>query len=990
MDRLFGLARASGAVGVAVVSMVLGGSPAKVLAQEPPGETQQERPRFEDKVEVTGSLIPRPTLEALSPVAVLEPDEIARSGVTRLEDLLQTLPQVYNGQNSTINNGATGTATVDLRHLGEVRTLVLVNGRRLPTGDAWSIVPDLNFIPAGLVKRIDVLTGGASSVYGADAVAGVVNFVLDTELEGFKGGVEYGAYQHDNRNRVAQEMNAAAGYAYPTGNIWDGDVASAYAALGGKLAGGRGHATVYLDYRHIDGITKDQRDYTACATNLSPLGLMCGGAAATPAGLFTVYDRFFTTNTARDYVLDLSTDQMRPATPYDVYNYAPFNYMQRPDERWLAGGFISYEFNPHVEGYAEVMFMDDFTEVQLEPSGDLGSTYLLNCDNPMLSEQQRELFCTELGFSDDEYAHVVVNRRSVETGPLHDAVRHTAWRLLGGARGQIDKVWTYDVYGLHADVQITESLHNEVSVSRMADALDVVGDPGDPNTWRCRSGNPTCVPWNIFSAGGVTRAAADFIRTTANSQSSTRTEILDGRLNGDLEGYGVKLPGASEGIQVAVGALYRREVLTFDPDEVYRSGDAAAVGTAVLPVNGAYSVKELYLEGRVPVLQERAGARDLTLELGYRYSDYTLAGSHPTYKAQLSWTPVSGLKLRGSLARAVRAPNVVELFAPEARGFGGYDPCQTNPKTGVPMATLEQCMRTGVTAEQYGHILPNPWQYGASMGVFAGNPRLAPETGDTRTFGVVITPPGAPGLTAAVDYYDTRMEDTIGAPDGIYILLTCLRTGDPGVCDRIHRDATGSLWLTPDGYIVQTNENIGELRSRGVDVNASYLLPVGKAGYVNLNVIGTYLLEDSLTTAWLAYDCVGYFAGMCGEPDARWRHRASLSWETGFDAVLSLTWRMIGPSTFSAASPDPDLAVPDPAQWAKAMGSDRLDTYHVFDLSATYDVSDQVQLTLGVNNVLDKEPPMAAGIGFNAYGTGFHGSYDPYGRFIHASLRFNF
>jgi iron complex outermembrane receptor protein len=979
---------------VGVLSVLFAAS-AVAQEQQPAQATQKEQPipreqrEVREEVAVTGSLIPRPTLEALSPVTVLEPENIAYTGVTRLEDLLQTLPQVFNAQNSTWSNYATGTATVDLRYLGEIRTLVLINGRRMPTGDVHSTVPDINFIPAGLVKRIDVLTGGASSVYGADAVAGVVNFVLDTEFEGLKGGIEYGGYQHDNRNELMREINAAKGFNYPTGSVWDGDIVSANAAFGGKFGNGKGHASVYLDYRHIDAITKDQRDYTACTIGTSLAGPVCSGSPTTPAGRFMVFDPDFTDYA--DYVLDLSKgDQLRPRTRNDVYNYGPLNYMQRPDRRWLAGGFVNYALNPHVEGYAEVMLMDDYTEAQVAPSADFANTSLLNCDNPMLSEQEHELLCTQFGYSDDEYANVVIQRRSLETGNRYDALRHTAWRLLAGVRGEINKVWSYDAYGLHAEVQVPESYHNDLSVGRMADALDVVGDRNDPSTWRCRSGNPGCVPWNIFTAGGVTQEAADYIRTAALTQSRTQTDILDGRLIGDLEEHGWKLPGAAEGIQVVVGALYRKEGLVIDPDEVARHADAAGQDVPLLPVDGAYSVTEVYIEGLVPIVQGSRGARDLSLELGYRYSKYNLAGTHSTYKAQLSYAPTGGLKLRGGVARATRAPNVVELFTPQMPGGSGYDPCQNDPDTGLPQATLEECMRTGLKPEQYGHLLDNPWSYGAANGIVGGNPRLSPETGDTRTFGAVLTPQGIPGLTAAVDYYDIKMEDTIGAYDGTDVMMACMRTGDPRFCGLIHRDATGSLWLTPDGYIDLINQNIGTRRSRGVDVDVSYLLPFGKAGFLSMNLIGTYLIESSLGNPIFGYDCAGYFGQQCGEPSSRWRHRARFSWETAFSTVFSLGWRFIGPAKNDDASPDPDLGDPSAiAEW-KASGDYELPAYNFFDVSVTCNMAKGIQLTVGVNNVLDKEPPLGPGLWAVDFGPGFFGTYDPWGRFVFASVRFMF
>ena len=964
-------------------------APQEAPQTEPPSEseTSPAPPTFEAEIAVTGTLIPRPDLEALSPVTVMEPAEIVAAGLTRLEDLLTTLPQVYPGQNSTISNGASGTATVDLRNLGTVRTLVLVNGRRLPTGDVQVTVPDLNFIPPALIRRIDILTGGASSVYGADAVAGVVNFVLETRLEGFRGGVGYGIYQHDNDNALAQRINAEAGYDVPTGSSWDGGVAYANAAYGAGFAGGRGHATVYLDYRRTDSITRDLRDYANCSALASANGPYCGGSITIPEGLFYAFAPNFSFGVP--YVLDQETNRLRlPNLPDDYYNYNSVNYMQRPDERWLGGAFAEYDFTPEVQGYLELMLMDDSTDAQIAPSADFGSTWRLNCDNPMLSEEQRALLCTRFGYSEDQYANVIIYRRSVETGNRIDSLQHTAWRLLAGLRGDLNENWSYDVYVLGTEVNIARSYENEVNVSRMTDALDVIGDPSDPSSWRCRSGNPGCVPWNIFQVGGVTREAADYIRTRAQSDSSTTTEMVDAKVVGDLETSGWKLPGAAEGVQIALGAAYRREGLTINPDEVFRQGDAAGFEGPLPVVDGDYSVEELYAEALVPILQFVRGAQDLALELGYRLSDYNLAGTHPTWKAQLSWMPVRGLRLRGGVARAVRAPNVIEIFTPQTAGVGGTDICANDPDTGQPQASFEECARTGVTQEQYGNILANPADlYNTVEG---GNTELEPETGDTATFGLVLDGPGVRGLSAALDYYDIRMEETIQAPGAAGIMNACARTGDPFICSLIHRDAAGSLWLTRDGYFLNIQQNVGARRSRGIDLNLGYLQPVGSASFLELSLVGTYLMERSIGAPSFEYDCAGYFGDQCRLPSPRWQHRAMLAWETGFDTVFNLRWRMIGPVTNDDLSPDSDLAFPAEVPDWEASGSAEIAAYNYLDLSASYNFSSSVQLTFGVNNLLDKEPPLVAGFPGNDLGVGIIGMYDPWGRFIHADLRFTF
>jgi outer membrane receptor protein involved in Fe transport len=959
-------------------------------AEQPAAEPGQEeaieqavQKSFEEEITVTGSLIPRPTLEAMSPVSVLEPEEITFTGAMRMEDLMTQLPQVFQSQNSTISNGATGTATVNLRNLGSVRTLVLINGRRMPQGDAFATAPDLNFIPAALVKRVDVLTGGASSVYGADAVAGVINFVLDTSFEGVRGTIGWNAYQHDNDNAMAQAMNAARGFPYPTGSTVDGEQYNVNVAVGGKFADGKGHGSVYIDYRNIDPLLKSERDYTNCAPSRGANGPVCGGSSTIPAGRFLVYDADW--NFVGDYVLDETTGNTLRPRAGDVYNYGPLNYMQRPDERYSAGGFANFEFNEHFEAYGEVMFMDNNSNAQIAESGNFGNTDQLNCDNPMLSAQQRNLLCTQAGFGPGDYSNTIILRRSVETGPRTSIMRHTSWRMVGGLKGDINDAWSYDLYALYAEVSSPQEYVGDLSVNNMIDALDVVGDPDDPSTWTCRSGNAGCAPWNIFSAGGVTQEAMDYIMLNMVLSSGTKTQLVNGTLFGDLEEWGLIFPSASEGIQLAVGAEYRKEWLYVHPDANWEAGNGSGQGGPTVRVDGEYSVQEGFVEALVPLVQDAPLFQDLSLELGYRYSDYSTAGGQPTYKALAAWAPSEALKFRFGFNRATRAPNVRELFTPQGLGLGGSDDPCAGPN---PAFSLEQCQRTGVTPAQYGQVLGNPAdQYNTLDG---GNPLLEPETADTLTAGIVWTPKSIEGLTATLDYYDIEITDTIGSLDADSIINTCLNTGDPFLCSLINRDIAGTLWLTQDAFTVTTNQNLGSLFAEGIDLTAGWLIGLGNAGFLNTSLLGTYTIANRYTDPLQDYDCVGYYGNICGVPTPEWRHRMRFSWETTFDMVFTLAWRYNGSVLIDAASPEDALANPGSLESWRINGGYENPAWNLFDLAWVWNFTENTQLVLGVNNILDKEPPLGAGLNDNDYGPGFYGFYDPYGRQLHAAINFNF
>jgi iron complex outermembrane recepter protein len=971
---------------VAVVGLLGFGATAMAQAQQQEQPATQEQ--FKEEVVVTGTLIPRPTLEAMSPVTTMDVEELTYRGMTRLEDLLTSLPMVFNAQNSTISNGASGTATIDLRYLGAVRTLVLVDGKRLPSGDVFSPSPDLNFIPAALVKRVDILTGGASSTYGADAVAGVVNFVLDKDFEGVRATVNGGGYEHDNNNDWVQAMNARKNFNAPSGQAWDGGQFNADVALGGKFADGKGHAWGYLDYRKTAGLLKDRRDYLNC----SVLGLTggppaCGGSSTIPDGRFYVYDADY--NSFGSYTLDRGGPGNTLRTynsSTDPYNYAIWNYMQRPDTKYSGGGSVTYEFNKHVQAYVDVMMMDDHSDAQIAPSADFGNTALLNCDNPMLSAQEYQTLCVQAGYGPHDMANIVIGKRNVEGGPRDASLDHTSFRLVGGFKGEIDKVWSYDIYGLEAQTKQVQNYLNDMNVTRLQDALIVDGDPNDPSTWACRSGNTGCVPWNVFKLGGVTQAALDYLQLPLVEVGTTKGESVNGNFTANLREYGIALPSATEGLKLALGGDYRKEFLIINPDLAFQQGWGSGQGGPTLPVNGFYDVKEFFAELLVPLVQGAKGAKDLSLSLGYRYSDYNINGSHPTYKAEASYTPIDDLKFRIGFNRAVRAPNVGELFTPQGIALlGSIDPCAGS----APSATQAQCALTGVSAAQYGHVLENPAQQ--YNGIQGGNANLNPETADTKTFGLVITPTALAGFTATFDYYNIKIKDVIGALNPDDIIKQCLATGNPALCSLIHRDVAGTLWLLQGaaaGYTLANNQNVGELRAEGIDTNLTYVLPAGNS-FFNFSLIGTYDMKSETNTGLYTYDCKGLYGNQCGDPTPTWRHLARFSWETG-KLVLSMGWRYVGAVKVDVSSDQSALYDAGATADFAAAGSAQIPAYNYIDLAVSWNITKGIQWTFGVNNIADKEPPLGAGFSPNDYGPGFHGTYDPYGRFVHSAINFTF
>ncbi|MBN7799019.1 TonB-dependent receptor domain-containing protein [Parahaliea mediterranea] len=952
------------------VSAALGMSAAAVL----PSVANAQEELLVEEVVVTGSRIQKTNLVTSSPVTQVDADEFKFQGTTRVEDLMKNLPQVYSNQNASQSNGATGTATLNLRNLGDERTLVLINGRRMPAGSPLQggVGADINQIPGALIKRVEVLTGGASATYGSDAVAGVVNFIMVDDFEGIKLDYQYSQYQHDNDNSRLQRIVGDAGFPFPDGSNTDGDIQDISLVLGGNFDNGRGNITAYASYREIDGVLQSERDYSACALNDDATG--CFGSGTSAEGTF------LTPGNGTYYV---DGDQFIPGS--QAYNYGPLNYYQRPDERYTAGAFGRYSINEHVEAYTELSFMDNQTNAQIAPSGSFFLDYNVSPDNPFLSDQQRDiLFGDPSLLNDNGTAPVTIGRRNVEGGPRNQDLRHTTFRGVFGARGDINDTWRYDVYGLYAEVSMENTYNNDLSNAKLANAVDAVIDP-ETGDITCRSvldgRDPNCVPWNPWQTGGVEPggAATEYLALPLFARGTTTQKVISGYVAGSLGDYGIQLPTADSGVEIILGAEYRKETLNFNPDEGFRLGLGAGQGGATNPVNGEYDVNEFFLEASVPLVEGKTLAEEVVLDLGYRYSDYSTDTTTDTYGISGSWAFNNSFKLRASYQRAVRAPNIQELFLPQ--GFNLFDmaqdPCTTSADGNPPTATLEQCMRSGITAETYNNY-PDSFagQYNYLQG---GNTELSPEEADTYSIGFIWSPEFIDGLTMSVDWYQIEIEQGIEDLEPEFILNQCL-AGDDAMCASVNRGPRGDLWIGSDvnssGHIVALQDNLAKEEVEGYDVIFDYSLEVGGLGTLMFNntmsIIETWDTQQASSAP--VDDCKGNWGGNCGYPTPDFRNNFRATWLTPWGITGSLAWRHIGDVT--------DLN-----------GNLDLDDTDYFDVSAVWDVLDNTSLRAGINNVLDEEPPIAgdaAGPSLNGNGNVFPGMYDALGRYMFLGVSVEF
>ena len=950
------------------IRLALGTSLAATMVVGPTALAAEEDDAAElERVQVTGSRLQRTDIETATPVYVLSNEEIKAAGYQRVEDILNSLPQVEAAQNAFISNGSTLTASVDLRGLGPARTLVLFNGRRLPPGGVYTSSPDINQIPAGMIERVEVLTGGGSSVYGADAVAGVINFILRKDFEGIEISANWSGYQHDNSNSYIQGLMDDAGYDYPTGSDIGGEATSLSVVLGGMFADGRGHATAYIDYRKVDAMLQGERDYSSCALNNA--GTACGGSSTAPDPNFDIYPINFTDPDTGELVPIYNDPNYTGAAnenlwgglnagglftdTVNIYNYAPVNYFQRPDERYALGAFAGYEINDNVRPYVEVNFFHDQTVAQIAESGTFyAEEYHVGLDNRnVFTQAQADQLAARFGLAPTDQVALYVGKRNVEGGGRQDRGNHTGYRFVLGADGNIGDNWSYDASYLYSATVATTAYVNDFYGPRVREALEIDGPCTDP-----------CVPYEVFTPGGVTEEAAAYVQGTGILSAENTMEVLNAYVTGDL---GFAFPTAVSPVAAVFGVERREESFNRVADEVFASALLLGQGGPTQSIQGSYDVNELFTELSLPIIEGAPMAEQLLLELGARYSDYSNFGGENTYKVALDWTPISALKIRGAYNRAIRAPNNGELFQPQGIGlWSGSDPCAgSNPEL-----TQAQCELTGVTPAQYGNVSESPAsQYNA---IFGGNQNLQPEIADTITFGIVSNP--TENFNFSIDYWKVEIEDAIGIIGAETTIRACGTTGEAVFCDLINRGAGGNLWLGQQGYVVDTNINLGEAVWEGVDITAQYNQEIGP-GRLNVSMVGTNMLTKDTTPIpslpETTDECAGIISPACF-PSPEWRHTISATYGMD-DWSGTLRWRYYGEVDYDGTT---DTLV-----------GDGIDAQNYFDVVGQYYLGGNASFMLGVNNILDEEPPMVGGtLATNA--NTIAGFWDMLGRMIFANV----
>ena len=964
-----------------------------------------------EEVVVTGTRIADPNVTSSSQITSIDGEELLVRGITRVEDYLNDLPQISPGQSITNSNGASGTATANLRNLGCSRTLVLMNGRRMVSGTTGGgNCADLNTVPTLLLDKVEVLTGGASSVYGSDAVAGVVNFILDDEFVGMKSSFYHGFYQHKNDNSSLRDLVASYDYALAPKDVTTGDTEKVSVAFGGEIDGGRGHITAFMEHTDTKPILQGEYDISACALRSGFSG--CGGSSTIPPGRWADFGGYTAggfvnvdpTITGVDFKVQGNDFVPRAG---QTYNYNPTNFFQRPDDRFNSGFFGKYEVSDNAEVYVDMTYMKSESNAQIAYSGTFGNITALPCYNAFLSEQQYNAACGDwVGMGGDHApdfasgaaalaylanldlavgdgsilgykAPLYSLKRNVEGNPRQSIFAYKSFTQTVGVRGEINDNWSYDAYYQTSNVVYNNEYRNDLSVQAINRAVDVVSVNGVPTCVSALNGtDSSCVPYNLFQGGlpgdqgiqGVLDGGQELQSYIANAtyiNGDGEQTTFTAYVTGDT---GLSIPGAPGNVSVVAGFESRELSSDFRPDLPSRTGDRSGSGGATLPLGGSYDVDEFFIELGLPVTDS------VSMDAGFRSAEYSTGNDTTAMKVGAFWTVNDKVSVRGSFQTSQRHANLAELYEGIGQGLVDldYDPCGIDPDTGAaPLATQAQCENTGLPANLYGTDLKSPAdQYNIQTG---GNPNVKPEESESVTIGVVLNP--MDGLTLTVDYFDITVEDGIGSVSPKTALDKCIETGAAAFCNLINRNpVNGSLWLT-GGYISAQTTNISEEQTSGIDVIFDYSVDTNWGPLV---VSGVTTLLDSYDIIELpgeaAIGCSGNWGGSCGKnpmPEVMGSYTVGLTTEFDTDVILGV--RYLG-ETDDLNANDIDF-----------------DAFTYLDATAIYSVNDNMSVTLGVSNLLDKEPGYTSDAG-TAPGNGntFPGYFDAFGRHIHLSINYSY
>lgn len=896
-----------------------------------PAETQDA------DIVVTGSRIVRPEFAAPNPITSFTAAAIQQSGDTNITNFLERVPALTGSRDFTQTSGgnavsanpfgAAGLNELNLRNLGTNRTLVLVDGRRHVAGEPNSAAVDINSIPTDLIERVDVLTGGASAVYGADGVSGVVNFILKRDFDGVSARSQIGISERgDAGNRFAS------------------------IAIGRNFAGGRANLTLAYEFNADDRLENDDRAYLRGARRVYLIPN--DAAAANPALPHNVLvgDLRYPGESpigAVDVDGDFYADYNGFGLPYR--HGTPAAYYATGGDDTPVAGFYSGDLAPRiVRNDVNVLGHYDVSDaLKLSVEGKYARTrattfdyYIgtygtaISLDNPFVPAAIR---AAALAAGQDA---VSVTRDNLDYGRHGESDLRQTYRGVVDASGRIGDHATYDAYYEYGRTDVAITKLNDILADHYAAALDVVTSPATGRPV-CRSGMVGCIPVSLFGPGPIGPQALAFFQVDDTSFARITQQVANASVSGDFGAF-FRLPGGP--VQFSFGGEYRRETSAFAPSDNLVANRFAAYTepTLVAPSGGRFDVKEAFGELNAPIFKERRFAETLSLGAAYRFSDYSTIGNTDTWQVNGVYAPVRDVSFRGSYGESVRAPNIGELFQPVSGDSNFFiDPCSPQE---IGNGTQYRAANCAAVLSAVGATISPALQTASNVvGVRSGNPDLRAETARTWTAGVVLRPRFLRGLTASFDWYDIDLRGAINTPAPSQLASLCVDQPsiDNQFCRAITRTrGTGII----SGYTVQP-QNVSRFRTAGADLNLDYLLRTARGGTFDLRFVGGYLnrLEFVGTPGAPANDNLD-------QPGApKFNFTFSPSWTLG-GLTLGYTLRWVdGTRTVDKLTTDND---PDYAPAAQL----RYRELWQHDLQLGYAVRSGVSFYLGALNLSDQQP----------------------------------
>jgi iron complex outermembrane recepter protein len=980
----------------------------------------ESAPRGQDVVIVTGTRIQTPGVVSSSPITTVGSAEIALQQVAEAEKLLRNLPITVPGDGGNTNNGTAGVSTVNLRGLGAQRNLIMIDGKRMTPYNVDGQV-DVSVIPVAMLDRVDILTGGASAVYGSDAISGAINFVLKRDFEGVELDLEH--------SRTGEN---------------DGANTNASLALGANLGDGRGNVAMVMNYTKREGVQFGARPYGAVGvSSASGAGLgvaipapvaNCGGTNTVP----TTFGGSGTTLPSRIIMPAFDPDGAGPLPAVsgarqfredgtlgpncNQFNFNPYNYYQTPQERYSGMAYGYYRVTDNIEAYGRINFSSINVRQQIAPSGIFNTPLVVPLQNPFLSAAARANIIAQFegaraanaltltGASQNWYdinrngvvdaadsVRFAVGRRTVEFGERSTTYDNNSFQVLLGLRGEIGEDFNWDISLAHGESDRTNISAGYTNVENVRAAVNTIS----ATTCTPPAGGPTegtrtatCVPINLFGVeGSITPAMAAYSAATALEQQNYRQTIASASFSGALRE--AKSPWAEEPLAFSIGAEYREEIGVTTPDECLKLAPASCLGGAggnTLPISGGFSASELFGEVLFPIVTDKPVFQNLTLELGFRWSDFDPTGTSESWKAGLNWALSDDFRFRVMQQKAVRAPNVGELAAPLVSGLDNatFDPCSIANAARIDARLRALCISTGMTNAQVGTA---PDIVAGQINVFNGTnlARLPkPEEADTLTLGFVYTPSWLTVVdnpVISLDYYKIDIDGYIDELTAQEVLDACYGQGLTAFCSSVVR-VDGNL-IFPGSGIQAFTQNLEWYVAEGLELGINFGLGLDrfgldeKWGTLAVSFNANYYLKNERLSSQVSpvLDCLGFYGNSCGNPTHQYRHVQRTTWNVG-DFQFSYLWRH-----------QDSVSVENTQRAATFPQFRTIDAFNYIDLAATYAFNENIELNVGVNNLFEEDPPIVGGDIATTTSNGgntFPQNYDSLGRVFTLGLNLKF